>query len=159
MSMYIILHLSSAFIQSTWCRISGHLASKKCPPVVDNPGASTINRLYSYLSGSDGEGEAPPHPPGSGRMWEARRKSPSSSCSSISANGSSCASDSPCDPEEMVIESQNDQATDTMDSSGIGENVYSRIKDSGRCSIHLNFINISSEFSTLPVWLFNNLRL
>ena len=139
MSVYIIGNLSGAFIQSTYCRISGHLASKKCSSaaVVDSPGTSTMNRLYSYLSGSDGEGEAAPHPPGVGRMWEMHRKSPSSSCSSISANGSSCASDSPCDPEEMVIESQNDQATDTLDSSGVGENLYSRIKDSGLClSLH-----------------------
>jgi hypothetical protein len=83
------------------------------------------NRLYNYLSGSDGEREAGL----SKEPWH-YRKSISSSCSSIGSNVSSSPGGSPSRLGGLVP-GYHDNATDTMDSSGIGENVYSKIKDNG----------------------------
>jgi len=106
--------------------------------------ASSQNRLYSYMSGSEGE-EDQLRP--SGRRAGHRRgeRGPGrghgeavdalSSCSSLSSVHSSSPSD--VDNNARLVAGQQprrsvDRMTDTMDSGGrVGENVYSRIKESG----------------------------
>ena len=106
---------------------------------------NTINRLYSYLSGSEGDGETEGvsphqrarrghhhlqqhrhrrhHPHHGGDKWERRRSRTPPSCDS---SQSSCYSQS---DSELV--NHHDPNLDTLRSSGTGENVYSRINDTG----------------------------
>ena len=102
--------------------------------------AGSKNRLYSYMSGSDGE-EDQLRP--TGRRTGHRRPAPGhgdavdalSSCSSLSSVHSSSASD--VDNNGRLVSSQQprrsiDRMTDSVDSSArVGENVYSRIKEPG----------------------------
>ena len=104
---------------------------------------NTISRLYSYLSGSEGDGETEgvsPHQRArrghhpdhhrrrrhhhhGGEKWERRRSRTPPSCDS-SQSSSYSQSDS-----ELV--DHHDPNMDTLCSSGTGENVYSRINDTG----------------------------
>lgn len=117
---------------------------------------NTISRLYSYLSGSEGEGETeegaspqqrvrrghhPHHRPhhrrhhparptqhhGAGDQWERRRSRTPPSCEE-SSRSSSC---SQSDSELVNHHHHHDSNLDTLRSSGTGENVYSRINDTG----------------------------
>ena len=110
---------------------------------------NTINRLYSYLSGSEGDGETEGvsphqwarrghhpqqhrhrrHHHRGGEKWERRRSHTPPSCDS-SRSSSYSQSDS-----ELVNHHHHDPSMDTLRSSGTGENVYSRINDTGTVSM------------------------
>jgi len=113
-----------------------------------------VPRLYSYLSGSEGEASAPQHPPASStkREQQQQQRAPrrqswdqkggvetSSSCSSLSENASplsDCISD-----QQLHVEPVGNsdylcgRTVDTLDSNGVGGNVYSRIRDSGETKL------------------------
>ena len=108
--------------------------------------ANSQNRLYSYMSGSDGEDDR--RRPSGRRVGHGHRcgeRGPAaghgdavdalSSCSSLSSVHSSSPSDvdhharlGAAQPSRRSV----DRMTDTMDSDGrVGGNVYSRIKEPG----------------------------
>lgn len=112
--------------------------------------ASSQNRLYSYMSGSEGE-EDQLRPTGAGRRASGHGRGGRgpvpghgdavdalSSCSSLSSVHSSSPSD--VDHNARLFAGQQtrrsmDRMTDTIDSDGrVGGNVYSRIKEPGRDS-------------------------
>lgn len=89
---------------------------------------NTISRLYSYLSGSEGDAETdhPLTPPQRTDQWEpGRRRGRSCSPASIPSSRSSSCSASMSDPDH-------DHTLDTLGSAETGENVYSRINESGK---------------------------
>jgi len=107
--------------------------------------AGPQNRLYSYMSGSDGE-EDQLRPTGRRAGHRPNDRGPAaghgdavdalSSCSSLSSVHSSSPSDVD-NRARLVVGGQRarrsvDRMTDTMDSAGrVGENVYSRINEPG----------------------------
>lgn len=104
---------------------------------------NTISRLYSYLSGSEGDVETdhPLTPPQRQEKWERRR---SRSPTSIPSSRSSSMSRSDSEPERVPSRSNHlrvgtlDRGTidrrtlDSACSAETGENVYSRINDTGK---------------------------
>ena len=92
---------------------------------------NTINRLYSYLSGSEGDVETdhPLTPPQRQEKWERRRsRSPTSIPSSRSSSISR--TDSEQDHHQPVHHRIG--TLDSACSAETGENVYSRINDTGK---------------------------
>ena len=125
---------------------------------------NTINRLYSYLSGSDGEGE-PDHPQDQRHHDQHRHHHhnhqhhhhqqphqhhhhyhPGSvpAAGTVwdrppSPRGSSQGSSSPCSslsPSPCDSDVEHDRTVDTMDSGATGENHYSRIHDNCKYFTH-----------------------
>lgn len=134
---------------------------------------NTISRLYSYLSGSEGEGETEgvsphhrarrghhpqqhrhrrhhPHHHG-GEKWERRRsRTPPSDDSSQSSYSQS--------DSELV--NHRDINMDTLRSSGTGENVYSRINDTGKVRLNdLVCINYTNGNKWAWIWKCMNIEL